>query len=279
MKYLKNAFELYVNSSIHVSLAVVAFTLITIFEHDLEIDYNFLFFIFFASVSGYNFVKYAGIAKLFHLSLAKNLRIIQVFSLLCFIALIYFTLKLSLEVIIAGGIMGIFTLFYAVPLFGGGKNLRSLPGIKIFIIAIVWGGSTVVLPLINAGEYLGFEAILDFLQRLFLVIVLTLPFEIRDLDFDNEELGTIPQKLGVSVTRIFGSILIFLIFSIELFQKSFNSTEFLAMMVMLGVTGFFLWISGRDQGKYFASFWVEALPVFYLGIYLIFRYVLPQIPF
>ena len=279
MKYLKNAFELYVNSSIHVSLAVVAFTLITIFEHDLEIDYNFLFFIFFASVSGYNFVKYAGIAKLFHLSLAKNLRIIQVFSLLCFIVLIYFTLKLSLEVIIAGGIMGVFTLFYAVPLFGGGKNLRSLPGIKIFIIAIVWGGSTVVLPLINAGEYLGFEAILDFLQRLFLVLVLTLPFEIRDLDFDNEELGTIPQKLGVSVTRIFGSILIFLIFSIELFQKSFNSTEFLAMMVMLGVTGFFLWISGRDQGKYFASFWVEALPVFYLGIYLIFRYVLPQIPF
>ena len=279
MKYLKNAFELYINSSIHVSLAVIAFTLITVFEYDLAIDQNLLFFIFFASVSGYNFVKYAGIAKLYHLSLAKNLRIIQLFSLGCFIILVYFVLQLKIEVLIASGLMGILTLFYAVPLLGAEKNLRSLPGLKIFIIAVVWAGTTVLLPVINAEKLLGLEIILDFLQRLMLVILLTLPFEIRDLDFDNESLGTIPQKLGVSATKIFGSILILLIFSIELFQRSFNSAEFLALTLMLLVSGIFLWISGRDQGKYFSSFWVEALPVLYLGIYLVFRFALPQIPF
>lgn len=279
MKYLKNAFELYINSSIHVSLAIVAFTLITFFEHDLIVDKELMLFIFFASITGYNFVKYAGIAKLYHLSLARNLRFIQIFSLLCFVALIYFTFQLKIEVLIATGILGLFTLFYAVPLFGQEKNLRSLPGIKIFIIALVWAGCTVILPLINAGKYLSTDLIVDFLQRLVLVVVLTLPFEIRDLNFDNERLGTIPQKLGVFKTKVFGVFLILVIFFIELFQKSFRSTEFLSLMLMLLITGFFLWGSGTKQGKYYASFWVESLPVMYLGIYLIVRFFLPQIPF
>jgi len=279
MKYLRNAFELYINSSIHVSLAVVAFTLVSIFEHDLEIDKNLILFIFFATITGYNFVKYAGIAKLYHLSLATNLRLIQIFSLLCFIAMIYFAFRLDIEVLIATGIMGLFTLFYALPVFGGQKNLRSLPGIKIFIIAIVWAGSSVILPLINAEKILGIDLILDFIQRIMLVVVLTLPFEIRDLEYDNESLGTIPQKLGVFMTKVFGSVLIFIIFCVDLFQNSFNSKEFLAILLMLVLLGFFLWGSGTKQGKYYSSFWVEALPILYLGIYLLFRFFLPQIPF
>ncbi|MDX1761839.1 MAG: hypothetical protein R3218_06760, partial [Christiangramia sp.] len=219
MGFLKNAFEIYINSSIHVSLAVVAFTIITFFEYDLLLDKNLLAFIFFASITGYNFVKYAGIAKLHHLSLAKNLRFIQIFSLLCFIALIYFTFQLKLEVLIAGGIMGLLTMFYAIPLFGSDKNLRSLPGLKIFIIAVVWAGSSVLLPLINAGKFLGIDIIVDFIQRLMLLVVLTLPFEIRDLNFDNEKLGTIPQRLGVFMTKVFGLILIFLIFASDLVQN------------------------------------------------------------
>lgn len=276
MKYFKNAFELYINSSIHVSLAIVAFTVITFLEHDLAIDKDLLLFIFFASITGYNFVKYAGIAKLHHLSLAGNLRFIQIFSLLCFIALIYYTFNLKIEVFIATAILGLFTLFYAVPLFGENKNLRSLPGIKIFIIALVWAGSTVILPLINAGKYLDTGMIIDFLQRLILVIVLTLPFEIRDLNFDNELLETIPQRLGVFMTKVLGVFLILVIFFIELFQKSFRSTEFLALCLMLLVAGFFLLKSSTKQGKYYASFWVESLPFLYLGVYLMFKFFLPQ---
>ena len=279
MKYLKNAFELYINSSIHVSLAVVAFTLVSIFEHDLEIDKNLILFIFFASITGYNFVKYAGIAKLHHLSLATNLRVIQVFSLLCFAALIYFAINLDIDVLIATGIMGAFTLFYALPVFGSEKNLRSLPGIKIFIIAVVWAGTTVILPPINAEKFLGIDLIVDFLQRLILVVVLTLPFEIRDLEYDNVRLGTIPQKLGVFKTKIFGSVLIFIIFCADLLQNSFSSKEFFSLLVMLAISGFFLWSAGTKQGRYYSSFWVEALPVFYLGVYLLFSFFLPQIPF
>ena len=277
MKYLKNAFELYINSSIHVSLAVAAFTLLTFLEYDLIPDRNLIFFIFFASITGYNFVKYAGIAKLHHLSLAKNLRIIQVFSGLSFLALIYFSVHLKINVLIATAIFGIFTLLYAIPFLGGNKNLRSLPGFKIFIIAFVWAGTTTLLPAINAKMFLGREILVDFLQRLFLVIVITLPFEIRDLNFDDKKLSTIPQKLGVFKTKVFGLVLLVLIFLAELFQKSFESNEFLAMALILFISGVLLWNSSEHQKKFYASFWVEAVPVLYLGIYLIFKSVLPHI--
>lgn len=279
MKYLKNAFELYINSSIHVSLAVVAFTLITYFHYGWEVDKKLLYFIFFSSITGYNFVKYAGIAKLYHLRLARNLRFIQVFSLFSFIALVYFTFQMELRVLIATGILGLLTLLYAVPFLGENRNLRSLPGLKIFIIAVVWAGSTVLLPLIKAELYLGTEILVDFIQRLMLVIVLTLPFEIRDLKYDDESLGTIPQRLGVFMTKIFGLVLILLIFSAELLQSSFQSNEFLALVLILLYSGILLWKATKDQKKFYCSFWVEAVPVFYLGVYWVFKHYFPHIPF
>ena len=277
MRFLKNALELYINSSIHVSLAVAAFTVLSLFEYELPMDHDLLFFILFASITGYNFVKYAGIAKLHHLSLAKNLRIIQVFSLFSFLALIWFIFQLRIEVIIASGILGLLTLFYAIPIFGRDKNLRSLPGLKIFIIAVVWAGCTVLLPLINSGKFLDLELLVDFIQRVMLVIVLTLPFEIRDLKYDNEKLETIPQRLGVFKAKIFGMVLIILIFASELAQSSFNLAEFLSSVVILSLSGFFLWKARIDQGPYYASFWVEAVPIGYLGVYLLFRFFLPHI--
>ena len=279
MKILKNAFELYINSSLHVAIAIVSLTLITYLEYEMKVSRELLFFIFFSSITGYNFVKYAGIAQLHHSSLAANLRFIQIFSLASFISLVYFAFQMSMEVLIATGILGLFTILYAIPVFGKGKNLRSLSGLKIFIIALVWAGSTVLLPLIDAEMFLGIDVIVDFLQRLFLVIVLTLPFELRDLNYDASNLGTIPQRIGVRPTKIFGTVLLMLIMFSELFQKSFDSKEFLSLNLMLVVTGIFLWRSRTEQSKYFASFWVEALPIFYLGIYLLIEAFLPDIAY
>ncbi|MGA8854329.1 MAG: hypothetical protein WB492_09150, partial [Christiangramia sp.] len=75
------------------------------------------------------------------------------------------------------------------------------------------------------------------------------------------------------------TILLFIIFSIELVQKSFSSDEFLALFIALILTGIFLWSTNENQKKYYCSFWVEGLPVFYLVVYFVFRFFLPQIPF
>lgn len=269
MKFLKTVFALYINSSIHVALAVTAFTLITYLLYGMEINRDLVIFIFFSTITGYNFVKYSGIAQLHHLSLTRNLRFIQIFSFFCFVALVYFALQLQLRTLIATAILGLFTLFYAVPVFSKRRNLRSLPGLKIFVIAIVWAGSTIILPSIEAEKLLGWKILIDFLQRFMLVVALTLPFEIRDLRFDESELDTIPQKIGVRKTKIFGVILLVLIFFMELFQESFQNKEFLIFSVILITTGMMLWMSRRIQHHYYASFWVEAVPIFYFIMLLL----------
>lgn len=269
MKYLKNAFELYLNSSIHVSLAIVSFCLISFLKHDVPVDQDLVFFIFFASVTGYNFVKYAGIAKLHHLSLAQNLRLIQIFSLFCFVALLFFSFRLDLKSIVIMGFMGLLTLLYAFPVLSKKRNLRSLPGIKIFIIALVWAGTTVVLPLVRVSEILLENVVVDFIQRFLFVIVLTLPFEIRDLQYDEERLGTIPQILGIRGAKILGIILLSFIAAIEIFKTGTAWIEMIPLLLSLIFTGILIWKAKINQNKFFCSFGVESIPIIYLLLNLL----------
>ena len=59
MKSLSFLFNIYINSSIHVAFAVCSLVGITCLEYDINIAINLLGFVFFGTVTGYNFVKYA----------------------------------------------------------------------------------------------------------------------------------------------------------------------------------------------------------------------------
>ncbi|MDT0641456.1 hypothetical protein RM553_01305 [Zunongwangia sp. F363] len=266
MNLLKNLLDLYINSSIHVALAVVSLSLVSFFKFQISPDYDLLLFIFFGSITGYNFVKYAGIAKLHHLSLTRNLRFIQVFSLVCFLGAGYFVLQQSWQILILSGVLGIFTLLYAVPFWKGKANLRSLNGTKVFVIAVVWAGTSVLLPLHKLYNLENRDVLIEFFQRFLLVIVLMLPFEIRDLKFDTLQLGTIPQRVGFGKTKILGYVLLLLVILAEVFKERFLLTNFISLVLVSLVSGTFLYKTRIDQQPYFASFWVEAIPVMWLGI-------------
>ncbi len=109
-----------------------------------------------------------------------------------------------------------------------------------------------------------------------MVVVLTLPFEIRDLIYDSDSLKTIPQRIGVRKTRIFGVVLSILICVIEIFQRQFRGYSLLALFLVCVIIGIFLLGSRERQSKYYASFWVESTPIMYLGILLLMKYVLPN---
>lgn len=115
MQVLKRVFDFYINSSIHVALAVCCLTYITLLEFDLVINFSLLLFTFFSTITGYNFVKYFGLAKFHHRSLAAWLKYIQIFSFFSFIALIYFSFKLEIKTLYYLGALGIITFLYAIP--------------------------------------------------------------------------------------------------------------------------------------------------------------------
>ncbi|MDT0648957.1 hypothetical protein [Autumnicola edwardsiae] len=271
MGFLKNSIDLYINSSIHVALAVVSLSTVTMLEYNISPDYDLLLFIFFGTVTGYNFVKYAGIAKLKHLSLTRNLRNIQVFSLFCFLAGAYFFLIQDVQVIAVAIVLGLFTLFYAVPFLGKKRNLRSLSGIKVFVIAISWAGASVLLPIVNSMDALTADIFIEFLQRFLLMVVLMLPFEIRDVKYDATALSTLPQQMGVEKAKVLGYSVLILILLLELLQGNVITINFLALILILVITGVFLLKSEIEQHPYFSSFWVESVPIFWLVILLLLR--------
>lgn len=276
MRALKTIFDFYISSSIHVALAIVAMSCVTFLEFDVSIDLNALCFIGFASITAYNFVKYFGLAKFHHRSLSNRLKIIQIFSLLCFLMMCYYLLQLSTTSLIIIAIFGAITFLYAIPLLpkhffiDKKKQLRSVGGLKIYVIAIVWSGVTTLLPLINSDYEVQNDVLISASQRFIFVIVLMLPFEIRDLNYDSLKLATIPQRIGVKRTKVIGLLLSLMIIIIEFFKDDINLSHLWSLVIIVFMTLLFLKFSTKQQGKYYSSFWVESIPVWWFVLLLMF---------
>ncbi|WP_240475130.1 hypothetical protein [Neotamlana sedimentorum] len=170
---------------------------------------------------------------------------------------------------------GVVTFLYAIPflpkhIFVDSKqNLRSISGLKIYLIALIWSGVTVVLPLIEADYTLNADVVLSVIQRFIFIVVLMLPFEIRDLRYDSLKLSTVPQKIGVKTTKLMGVFLLFVFFLIEFFKDEATHLKLLTLALVCFLTGGFVVGSKIYQGKYYSAFWVEAIPVYWLIILLI----------
>lgn len=271
MKVVKDLFDFYINSSIHVAIEVSSLVLISCLQLGISYDLYFLGFVFFGTLTGYNFVKYAGLAKLHHISLTKNLRLIQLFSFICFLSFVFFTFHLPLKTLLGTSIFGLLTIFYALPVFPKKKNLRSFKGLKIFVITLVVSGVTVIVPVIHNEILFDWNFLLVFVQRLFFILAVILPFEIRDLRFDENELGTIPQKMGIVKSKFIGIFLLLGFFIIEIINPA-SEMPFLASTAAISlISAGFIVFSKKEQSKYFASFWVEAIPIMWLGIIVLFQ--------
>ena len=267
MKFLKKIFKAYINSSIHVAVAVCAFVGITAYEFEIPVSNELLCFIFFGTITGYNFIKYAEVIRTRFKELWTYLKVVQIVSLL---ALIFFSFQLSFETLLIVGGFAMLTFFYAIP-FLKYKNLRNFTGLKITVVVIVWVGVTVLVPLINEGYVVNFGVWISFVQRFLFVFVLTLPFEIRDLQFDELALGTLPQRVGVRKTKAIGIIMLLILLMLE-YLKSIKNFDFeISMVVSVVVLGLFLLYSNRSQSKYYASFWVESIPILWLLILYVFQ--------
>ena len=275
MDILKRVFNFYLNSSIHVALSVYALTWVTLIQFGIDYDKNSLYFVFYASITGYNFVKYFGVAKFHHRSLASWLKAIQIFSLVAFLALCYYASQLQMKTLILIGILGLITFLYAIPLLprkyfiDEHKNLRQINGLKIYVIGLVWSFTTVVLPLVNNEVSLDFDVIIIGIQRFIFVIVLMLPFEIRDLNYDNLKLGTIPQRIGVKKTKFIGVLLLMVFMMLEFSKDELTSNAPISTLLIMFVTLLFVIFSNKNQSKYYSAFWVESLPVVWLIILLV----------
>lgn len=275
MKIAKQLLDFYINSSIHVALSVYALSWITLLIFNLPYDENILYFNFYATITGYNFVKYFGIAKWHHRSLARWLKVIQVFSFFSFLLMVFYALKLEANVLFILAGLGIITFLYAIPILpkriylDEQQNLRQISGLKVYIIAAVWAFTTVVLPILNNHQELTAKVWITVLQNFVFVLALMIPFEIRDLKFDSIKLATIPQQIGVKKTKILGVLLLLIFLGLNIFKEEIITIYLYKEIIMTFILMLFILFSTKYRNTYYTSFWVEALPIFWLILMLL----------
>ncbi len=274
MKSLENIFRFYINSSIHVALASACLVQVTFIKYGISDQYTFLLFSFLGSVTAYNFVKYSKVSKLYHKRLTKSMREIRVLTILSAVLFVYLGSKLPVKTLLYMTPLVALTILYIVPVFPNNKNLRSVAGIKIFIIGLLWAGTTVLIPVVYIGENFDFNFFIEVLQRFLFIIVMMLPFEIRDLQYDEVELETVPQKIGVTRTKVFGSVLLVVFLLLTVVKNgSLSSIEILSTILVTTISLLFLWGTEKKQSEYYCSFLVESVPMIWLGSILILQYL------
>jgi len=278
MQFLKKIFDFYVFSNIHVALAGFCMTKITLLKFDNSTNLV-PYFVGLSIVVSYNFIRFYEIKtnsliwlKVWFIEHTKSLLILTGCAIVGLVSILIFTHFnwLGLKVLFPFLIM---TLFYVVPFFKLGKfevSFRNFPGIKIFSIAIAWAGISVLFPLYEAEFEFTPAAYLEFFQRIFFLLAITIPFDIRDVISDSKSLKTLPQILGVKVSKWLGFAFLVLFVFLTFFKENISNAEVLITIVISIITALFLWFSSPERSRYYTGFWVEAIPLFWLILILLF---------
>ncbi|MRI02372.1 hypothetical protein GH721_17635 [Kriegella sp. EG-1] len=264
MNFLKRIYNFYLDASIHVALSVYCMVWLTSFTLSVPVDSNLALFLFFGTIASYNFVKYGLEAEKYILLANRYHKNIQFFSFVALVFVVYYAFGLNKETWETLIVLSIITGLYAIPVLPHAKNLRSLSGFKIIIVAIVWSGATVLLPVLQNGELISWDVVVESVQRLLMVLALMLPFEIRDLRYDPPELNTIPQRFGINNTKLIGVVLVLIIMLLTFLKDNLVNSEivvktFICLTLLMAILN-----SNKNKSKYYASFWVEALPILWL---------------
>lgn len=262
MKNFYSILKFYINSSIHVAVAVVAFAGITFLDFGLEFKNHLLVFIFFSTLVAYTFVKHLHLLRYRRSIYKDDLKYILVLASISIVPILVSLFYFKLETLVFIVLLGIFTLLYVLPFLPKAKNLREVNGLKIFIIALVWTGTTVILPFISSEIELSSpdaEKILYIMSRFFIVIALIIPFEIRDLKLDQIYLKTLPQVLGVFKSKVLAINLVLL--SMLLLYCSEINTE-ADVFIHVTIIGL-IWFSRPHKAFYYTALLVESVPVFW----------------
>jgi hypothetical protein len=111
---------------------------------------------------------------------------------------------------------------------------------------------------------------LDIIQLFVLIIALCIPFEIRDLQYDSPQLKTLPQMIGIHRTKLLGVVLCVIYLVIEIIQFGFTTNIIaISTYLLVPLIAVFIWFSDVFKSDYYTSFFVEAIPVFWLGMLLV----------
>lgn len=134
--------------------------------------------------------------------IARGQKWLYTYAVIALLATLVFFSWLSPKIQLLLLLPGALSLAYVFPLLRGGRRVRDLHFVKIFLIALVWTWLTVLVPAIDLDKLNSLSLGAMSMERLCFIFAITLPFDIRDLLLDSQqEVKTLPALLGMAATR------------------------------------------------------------------------------
>ncbi len=154
-----------------------------------------------------------------------------------------------------------------IPAKGKWIRLRDIPGIKIFLISLVLGLTTVLLPVLDKGDLSLLqkpEMIYVFIRRLLFIFAITIPFDIRDMEYDKAKgTVTIPLLLGIKGAKSIALLALGLFAGLTFFQyfreDQMDAAYPSALIVSAFVAGISIWNTKEKSSDFYYSFLLEGM--------------------
>lgn len=277
---LKKTLYYFVFGNFLIAFSAVALTHLSQFGTPINTgDLHLLSFVFFSTLLVYNLNILAGmkgmknspLRSVRHEWLLRHENFLKVVSIASLFFVFAEMLSLQRNALLFLFVPGIFALGYALPVpLGKGKifRLRELPFVKIFLIAWVWGTFTVGLPLVQQSgftELLHPKNFLLFFSRAVFICAITIPFDIRDLAYDNDKsVMTIPRFLGIEKSKISSLFLLLLFAAVSVLRYFFGfcqDAELIALLLSAFATSVLIKMINPKRKELFYSFCIEAMMI------------------
>ena len=255
---MKSFIRFLVFSNIWVAFCVLALALSS--ELFLEtVNYQISKFIFLATIFTYNFQRVVRVKRGSNHArkqwLVEKKRVIYSLMLSCGIMSGYYFFQFQVSTQIAIVFSGVLSLLYPL-------GLRQVPFSKIFVISLTWTISTMLLLVFENNIPITQNIVLHLISRFLFVFAITIPFDIRDLKYDAQNLETIPLFFGVQKSKVIGVSALLICILIAIFQSIENtltSSNLLALLLLLFLASIFIRKSDENKGEMYFSFWIESL--------------------
>ena len=143
------------------------------------------------------------------------------------------------------------------------KSLRDIPHLKIHLIAIIWVVAIGIFQLLNEQNF-KCENWLFVLAHYFYIVAVTIPFDIRDLKYDNPSQRTIPQVVGIIKAKIISILflIIYFILAINLQENLIKNISFIGVIIS---TIILILTASKNRNEFHYSGLIES-SILFLGL-------------
>lgn len=256
MRQLKKLTDLIIYSNLLISFGAAAFIWETYLMYRLPVQPLYILIGFASTVFTYNVDRLIALYDISQITgserhdwINTKAKFLGFLSAASFIFLAVAVWFLPWKVIIFLGHIGFISVAYSVPFFGKNNfTLRSVKGLKIFLITYVWTASTVMFPILGAGHSIFTrDVLLLCIERALFIFAITLPFDIRDYESDRRtNVVTIPGWIGIKATKALAFVCLLIFFLVNLVHYDFHSGVLWAKLIS-GISTFIIVLFADDK--------------------------------